>query len=79
MAKHYIRLDGIFITKTFSTEVEQPLKTDICVNEDGGRHFNLEIHNFEGLPNLKYIDGEIVPTTEADLQPLIDEMEAEIK
>lgn len=74
MAKHYIRLDGIFITKSFSTDFEQPLETDICVNEDGGRHYNLNLYDNEYLYALKYIDGKIQKTIQTDLQPLIDAM-----
>lgn len=45
--KHYIRvIDGI-VTKGFSDAFEEPTDTDICINEKGGRHFE--------------IDGEINP------------------
>ena len=45
--KHYIRVvDGI-VTKGFSDAFEEPTDTDICINEKGGRHFE--------------IDGEINP------------------
>ena len=78
MTKHYIRLDGIYVIKSFSTDFEQPLKTDICVNEDGSRHFSLDTHNMQCLPNYKYVDGEILSTTEKDLQPLKDKMKADL-
>lgn len=41
MAKHYIRVreDGV-ITKIFSSAFEDPKPEDICVNENGDRHFN---------------------------------------
>jgi len=74
--KHYIRLNGIFIIKAFSTAFEQPIDGDICVNEDGGRHYNLNIYNANGLPNLKYINGEILETTDIDLADKIAEREA---
>lgn len=75
--KHYIRVDenGLII-KSFTTAFEQPLDGDICVNEDGGRHFNLELFDDENLPALKYKRGEIMPTIEADiehLRPIIPE------
>ena len=39
--KHYIRVvDGI-VTKGFSDAFEEPTDTDICINERGGRHFEL--------------------------------------
>ena len=46
--KHYIRLDGNVVIKGFSDAFETPLETDICINEKGGRHFE--------------IDGEINPS-----------------
>ena len=40
MAKHYIRQDDNgFVIKGFSDIFEQPLETDVCICEDGGRHF----------------------------------------
>lgn len=41
MNKHYIRLHETNIIKGFSDAFETPLETDICINEDGGRHFEL--------------------------------------
>jgi len=71
--KHYIRTDeNGFIIKAFSDAFEQPLVTDICVNEDGGRHYNPNIKREDGLPVSKYKDGKIVELTEEELQPLID-------
>ena len=78
MAKHYIRQDGIFITKAFSTDFEQPIEGDICVNEDGGRHFNLDLMDERGLPIKKYVDGEILPATPDDLADKIAEYEASL-
>ena len=76
MAEHYIRLDNNNrIIKGFSTDFEQPIDGDICVNEDGGRHFNLELLDERGLPKLKYIDNEIQKTTEEDLKEKIAEIE----
>ena len=67
MAKHYIRLDGQLITKSFSTDFEEPIQNDICVNEDGGRHFNLDLIDEDGLPKLKYKNKKIVPVVETDV------------
>ena len=40
--KHYIRLDeNNYVIKGFSDAFEEPLPTDICINENGGRHFEL--------------------------------------
>lgn len=52
--KHYIRLNGNMIIKGFSDAFEQPLETDICINENGGRHFEI---NGEINPNLINMDG----------------------
>jgi hypothetical protein len=76
--KHYIRLDGIFVIKTFSTAFEQPQDGDVCVNENGSRHFNLNVFDSRGLPKLKYIDGEILETNEVDLVGKIEELEASL-
>lgn len=45
--KHYIRVENTLVVKGFSDAFELPLETDICINEKGGRHFE--------------IDGEINP------------------
>ena len=47
MNKHYIRVENGIVVKGFSDAFEIPLETDICINENGGRHFE--------------IDGEINP------------------
>lgn len=40
--KHYIKLDANnCIIKGFSDAFEQPEETDICINQEGGRHFEL--------------------------------------
>ncbi len=40
--KHYIRTNGKkHITYGFSTAFEQPLESDICINEESRRHFEL--------------------------------------
>jgi len=78
MAKHIIRLDGMFIIKTFSTDFEQPIEGDICVEENGGRHFNLDLRDERGLPTKKYVDGKILDATEADLAVKTAEYEASL-
>jgi len=76
MKKHYIRIDeNSFVIDAFSDAFEQPLETDIFI-EDGGRHYNLDLYREDGLPKLKYVEGEIVETTDTDftneLQIIID-------
>jgi hypothetical protein len=50
MTKHYIRLDqnGTIIHR-FSTDFEQPIQGDICVNENGERQYNLDLYDKRGL------------------------------
>lgn len=73
MAKHYIRLDSSNrVVKGFSTDFEEPLETDICITEKGGRHFELNgdvnppLVNMDGIHIYKYIDGKVVETTEEE-------------
>lgn len=70
--KHYIRLDSNnFIIKGFSNAFEQPLETDICINQNGGRHFELNgqinpsLFN-NGMPIYKWDGTNIVPLTDTD-------------
>jgi enolase len=67
--RHYIRLDGNLIVKAFSDAFEQPEEGDICVNENGGRHFNLDLYREDGLPRYKYdYENELIlETTNEDL------------
>lgn len=73
MSKHYIRInENNHIIHGFSDVFEQPLETDICINEEGGRHFelssktNLPLLNEFGRALYKYINGEILETTEEE-------------
>lgn len=68
MAKHYIRInENNEIIKSFSTDFEQPEQDDICVNEDGDRHYNLAIRTDDMQYRLKYIANEIIEKTEEEL------------
>lgn len=71
--KHYIRLDtNNRIIKGFSDAFEQPEEQDICINQEGGRHFELLgqvnplLTNMDGSHLYKYEDGNIVEITEAE-------------
>lgn len=77
--KHYIRVDANNrIIKGFSTAFEQPLETDICINEDGGRHFemlgivNPPLMNMQGIYLYKYENGEAIERTAEEMQADID-------
>lgn len=40
--KHYIRVENGIVVKGFSDAFETPLETDICINQKGGRHFEID-------------------------------------
>lgn len=67
MAKHYVTInDNGVIQRGFSDDFEQPDASAICINEDGGRHFELNgvinppMMNFNGVPLYKMVDGKVV-------------------
>ena len=75
MSKHYIRLDSNNnIVYGFSDDFEQPLVADICINEDGGRHFELNgvinppLASAQGIYLYKYVNNEVILKTEAEIQ-----------
>ena len=71
--KHYIRVvDGI-VTKGFSDAFEEPTDTDICINEKGGRHFEIDgVINppmfDEQMCHLYRYDGKLRKATEDELK-----------
>ena len=75
MAKHYIITDEVgHVLRGFSDDFEQPDTNAICINEDGGRHFELNgvinqpMTDYNGVPLYKFIDGQIVERTPAELE-----------
>jgi hypothetical protein len=77
--KHYIRLDANnCITKGFTDAFENPIETDICISEEGGRHFELNgvtnppLTDMQGVHFYKYINENVVETTEAERQAEFD-------
>lgn len=71
--KHYIRVDSRGnIIKGFSDAFEQPQVGDICINTNGGRHFEL-IGNVNPtlfsnqVPVYKYVNGAIGTLTPAEI------------
>ncbi|MDF2510996.1 MAG: hypothetical protein K0S04_862 [Herbinix sp.] len=73
MSKHYIRLnENNSIIKGVSTDFENPLETDICINEEGGRHFELNgninpsLTDMKGCHLYRYTGREVVETTEEE-------------
>jgi hypothetical protein len=61
--KHYIRLkeNDIIIIRRFSSAFEEPQEGDICVNENGGRHYNDPVTNDRGQYNRQWIGGNEFP------------------
>ena len=57
--KHYIRInENKHIIHGFSTAFEQSLELDICITEEGGRHFELSY----------IVDGELVKEVNPSLK-----------
>lgn len=85
MSKHYIKIDNNKrITKGFSTDFEEPQENDICINENGGRHFELlgqinpSLLNMQGVYLYKYENGEITKRTEEEIGNDINEIPKEL-
>ena len=75
--KHYVRLDtNGSIIKAFSDAFEQPEANDICVNEQGGRHFELDsvsnppVINTQGQPIYHFTANVITEWTEEERNTL---------
>lgn len=71
--KHYIRIDANnCIIKGFSDAFEQPEVNDICINQEGDRHFELlgqvnpSLTTISGIHLYKYTDGAVTETTESE-------------
>lgn len=70
--RHYIRAEGGLVTKGFSDAFETPLQSDICINEQGGRHFEINgvtnppLVNEEELHIYRY-DKKMRKATEEEL------------
>ena len=74
MAKHYIVKDEQGrILRGFSDDFEQPDANAICINEDGGRHFELNgsinppMTDYNGVPLYKLDGGKVVARTQEEL------------
>lgn len=65
--KHYIRLQGDTIIAAFSDAFQQPLKDDICVNEKGDRHFNLNLFTEDMYYKLKWDGKQIIEKTKEEI------------
>lgn len=66
--KHYIRVDiNNFIILRYSSAFIEPQVGDICVNENGGRHYNEPVTNERGQYIAKWINGAEVARTQTEL------------
>lgn len=95
MARHFITLDeNGAIQRGFSDDFEQPDASAICINEDGGRHFELngvinpQLVDDNGTPLYKFDGGKVVERTQEELDadkpvivpvPTIDERLAQVE
>ena len=74
MAKHYIEVDlADMVVHGFSDDFEQPTDGAICINEDGGRHFELN-----GVINPSMSDCNGVPLYAFDGKKIIKRDEKEV-
>lgn len=71
--KHYIRVnENNLITHGFSDAFETPTESDICIKQDGGRHFELcgvqnpTLTKF-GLFVYKYVDKKVARRTDIEI------------
>jgi hypothetical protein len=77
--KHYIVVDlNSYVIKGFSDAFEIPQEDDICINHEGGRHFELlgvinpDLLDFNRCHLYKYIDGVIKETTKEERAAELD-------
>ena len=75
MAKHYVTInENSVILRGFSGDFEQPSANDVCICENGGRHFELNgtinprMRDDSGVPLYNLIDGVVVERSEAERQ-----------
>lgn len=69
MAKHFIKKnsDG-FIIDAYSSDFRVPEEGDICVNENGARHFHLNLFSRSGEYYLRWDGSSIVQATDLQKQ-----------
>ncbi|WP_163854653.1 hypothetical protein [Paenibacillus elgii] len=66
--KHYVRIDAAgLIIHGFSTAFETPEPTDICIDENAGRHFTLDLRNDRGQFRYRYEKGAIAERNQSEL------------
>ena len=75
MAKHYVITDVAGrVLRGFSDDFEQPTDGAICINEDGGRHFELNgvinppMTDYNGVPLYAFDGKQVVARTKLQLE-----------
>jgi len=67
--KHYERIDSDgYVIKGFSDAFENHFNGDICVNEQGCRHYNPELWSEIGIPKFRYINGIKAELTQEEIE-----------
>lgn len=95
MAKHYVITDEAGrILRGFSDDFEHSDANAICINEDGGRHFEMNgvinppMKDYNGVPLYKFDGNQVVERTQEELDadkpvvvpvPTIDERLAQVE
>lgn len=74
MAKHYVTTnENGAVLRGFSTDFEQPAANDVCICEDGGRHFELNdvvnppMTDYHGVPLYKFDGKQIINRDEKEV------------
>ncbi|MDO3680647.1 hypothetical protein [Paenibacillus ehimensis] len=66
--KHYVRTNAAgLVIHGFSSAFELPEPTDICIDQNAGRHFMLELRNERGQYRLKYEKGALTARSQTEL------------
>jgi hypothetical protein len=73
--KHYIRIDtDNRVIHGFSSAFEEPLNDDICINENGGRHFELfgkanpPLFTLDSIPLYKWDDKQVLQRADDEIE-----------
>ncbi|MFB0845770.1 hypothetical protein [Paenibacillus oleatilyticus] len=65
---HYVRTDAAgIVIHGFSSAFETPEQTDTCIDENGGRHFALDLRNERGQYKYKLQKGKLTERLQAEL------------
>lgn len=74
MAKHYIITDDLWrVLHGFSDDFEQPDTNAVCINEYGGRHFEINgvvnppMTDYNGVPLYKFDGKQVIERTKLEL------------